>query len=87
MDAGSTFDVDLALAELPTVLTGSLVLISLKTLTLALATRVPRWLEPKRLPPAEGLRLALLLSGGGEFAFVVIALAEKLKASSLYLYT
>lgn len=26
----------------------------------------------------EGVRLALLLSGGGEFAFVLLALAEKL---------
>jgi Kef-type K+ transport system membrane component KefB len=79
MDAGSSFDVDLALSQLPVVLAGALGLVTLKATTLGLATRVPRWLEPKRLPPADGLRLALLLSGGGEFAFVVLALAEKLK--------
>jgi len=79
MDAGSSFDVDLALAQLPVVLAGAAGLVALKAITLGLATRVPRWLEPKRLPPADGLRLALLLSGGGEFAFVVLALAEKLK--------
>ena len=81
MDAGSSFDVDLAVAQLPTVLTGAFCLVALKAITLGLATRVPRTLEPKRLPPADGLRLALLLSGGGEFAFVVLALAEKLKVN------
>eukprot|EP00962_Isochrysis_galbana_P017848 scaffold5138_cov125-Isochrysis_galbana.AAC.8 len=83
MDAGSSFDVDLALAQLPVVLAGAAGLVALKAITLGLATRVPRWLEPKRLPPADGLRLALLLSGGGEFAFVVLALAEKLKVHAL----
>lgn len=78
MDAGSSFDVDLVLAEWPTVITGALSLIALKALTLGLATRVPRWMEPNRLPAADGVRLALLLAGGGEFAFVVLALAEKL---------
>lgn len=79
MDAGSLFDSDLVLAELPTVLTGAVTLILLKALTVGAATRVPRWLEPNRLEPRDGVRLALLLSGGGEFAFVVLALAEKLE--------
>ena len=34
----------------------------------------------KRLRPPEGVRLATLLAGGGEFAFVVLAAAEKLGA-------
>eukprot|EP00550_Attheya_septentrionalis_P002134 CAMPEP_0198291252 /NCGR_PEP_ID=MMETSP1449-20131203/8840_1 /TAXON_ID=420275 /ORGANISM="Attheya septentrionalis, Strain CCMP2084" /LENGTH=743 /DNA_ID=CAMNT_0043989869 /DNA_START=335 /DNA_END=2566 /DNA_ORIENTATION=- len=78
MVAGSSFDLDLAIAEWPTVLTGSVFLIVLKAATLALATRVPRWLEPNRLSAVDGIRVSLLLSGGGEFAFVVLALAEKL---------
>lgn len=45
----------------------------------AAATRVPRWLEPNRLDPNDAIKLAFLLSGGGEFAFVVLALAEKLE--------
>lgn len=79
MVAGSSFDLDLAVREWPTVATGAAALVALKSATLLAATRVPRWLEPKRLCPADGIRLALLLSGGGEFAFVVLALAEKLK--------
>jgi voltage-gated potassium channel Kch len=50
----------------------------LKAVTLGAATRVPRWMEPNRLSLADGVRVALLLSGGGEFAFVVLALANKL---------
>lgn len=79
MDAGSNFDTDLVLRELPTVLTGVVALMLIKAVTLGLATRVPRWMEPNRLAAADGVRIALLLSGGGEFAFVVLALAEKLK--------
>jgi Kef-type K+ transport system membrane component KefB len=78
MDAGSSFDLDLVMSEWPTIVTGSFVLIALKAVTLLSATRVPRWLEPNRLPLADGIRIALLLAGGGEFAFVVLALAEKL---------
>lgn len=77
--AGSLFDSDLVLAELPTVLTGAVSLIVLKGLTVAAATRVPRWLEPNRLDPYDAVKLSFLLSGGGEFAFVVLALAEKLE--------
>ena len=79
MDAGSSFDVELVMKELPTVLTGAVALLILKAITLFAATRVPRWMEPNRLPTVDGVRLALLLSGGGEFAFVVLALAERLE--------
>jgi Trk K+ transport system NAD-binding subunit len=78
MDAGSSFDTDTVLNEMPTVLTGAFALIFFKAVTLFLATRVPEWIERNRLPLADGIRLALLLAGGGEFAFVVLALAEKL---------
>lgn len=79
MDAGSLFDSDLVISELPTVLTGAISLILLKGLTVAAATRVPRWLEPNRLNASDAVKLSFLLSGGGEFAFVVLALAEKLE--------
>jgi Kef-type K+ transport system membrane component KefB len=78
MDAGSSFDSDLVLTQWPTIVTGSFALIALKAVTLFAATRVPRAFEPNRLPLADAIRIALLLSGGGEFAFVVLALAEKL---------
>jgi hypothetical protein len=78
MDAGSTFDSELVLSEWPTIFVGAVALIILKTITLGAATRVPRWMEPNRLSIADGVRVALLLSGGGEFAFVVLALANKL---------
>ncbi|KAL3908944.1 MAG: hypothetical protein SGILL_008288, partial [Bacillariaceae sp.] len=79
MGAGSSFDTDTVLKEFPTVITGTVALVVLKAATLFLATRVPKWIEPNRLPVADGVRLSLLLSGGGEFAFVVLALAEKLE--------
>jgi len=78
MIAGSSFDIDLCIREFPTVATGVIALVILKAITLLLATRVPRWLEPNRLSIREAVKLSLLLSGGGEFAFVVLALAEKL---------
>lgn len=79
MDAGSSFDTDTVLTEFPTVLTGAFALIFFKALTLFLATRVPEWMERNRLPLADAIRLSLLLAGGGEFAFVVLALAERLE--------
>ena len=78
MEAGSNFDTDLALEAWPIVSAGVISLIALKTVTMLLATRVPEWMEPNRLPKAEGVKLAVLLAGGGEFAFVVLALAERL---------
>ena len=74
----SNFDTDLVLQEWPTVLAGTLALLTIKTATLGLATRVPEWMEPNRLPAADAVRISLLLAGGGEFAFVVLALATKL---------
>ena len=82
MDAGSTFDSELVLSEWPTILVGAIALLLLKAVTLGAATRVPRWMEPNRLTLADGVRVALLLSGGGEFAFVVLALASKLSLIS-----
>ncbi len=79
MDAGSSFDLDLVLAEFPTIITGVLALIVLKGATVFCATKVPRWMEPNRLPERDALKLSFLLAGGGEFAFVVLAVAEKLK--------
>ena len=78
MGAGSSFDTDTVITEFPTVICGALGLIVAKAITLFLATRVPEWMERNRLPLADGIRLSLLLAGGGEFAFVVLASAEKL---------
>lgn len=78
MEAGSNFDLDLVLAEWATILTGSLCLVAIKAATLFAATRIPENFEPNRLPYKDAVRLSLLLSGGGEFAFVVLALAERL---------
>jgi Kef-type K+ transport system membrane component KefB len=78
MDAGSNFDTDLVMQEWPTVLVGTIALLTIKAGTLGLATRVPEWMEPNRLPAADAVRVSLLLAGGGEFAFVVLALATKL---------
>lgn len=70
------------MSELPTVLTGAIALILLKALTVGVATRVPRWMEPNRLEPYDAVKLSFLLSGGGEFAFVVLSLAERLEVSN-----
>lgn len=78
MVAGSSFDVELAAREWPTVATGVVALVTLKAATVLFATRIPRRFEANRLPWPDAVRVALLLSGGGEFAFVVLALAEKL---------
>ena len=83
--ARSLFDSDLVLSKLPTVLTGAVSLIFLKALTVAAATRVPRWLEPNCLETLDVVKLSSLLSSVGEFAFVVLALAEKLEVLPKYL--
>ena len=79
MDAGSSFDSDIFLNEFPTVITGAAILILLKAITIFSSTKVPEWMEPNRLPVKDAIRLSWLLAGGGEFAFVVLALAEKLE--------
>jgi Kef-type K+ transport system membrane component KefB len=79
MEAGSNFDLFLVFHEWQTVLTGSISLVLVKFLTLALATRIPERFEPNRLGPVDSVRISVLLSGGGEFAFVVLALAQKLE--------
>jgi voltage-gated potassium channel Kch len=84
MDAGSNFDLKLVFQEWQTVLIGSLILLGVKALTLAAATRIPPRFEPNRLPKADALRVSILLSGGGEFAFVVLALAGKLEIVDQY---
>lgn len=78
MGAGSNFDVELVVREWPTIAIGCVTLLALKAFTLGAATRVPHWMEPNRLPTADAIRVSLLLAGGGEFAFVVLALAESL---------
>ncbi|KAL3944848.1 MAG: hypothetical protein SGBAC_001050 [Bacillariaceae sp.] len=78
MDAGSNFDLNLVLQEWQYVFGGSAALVAIKALTLFAATNVPTTLEPNRLPTVDGIRIAILLSGGGEFAFVVLALAGKI---------
>lgn len=79
MDAGSNFDLNLVVREWPTVFGGAFALIAIKAATLALATRVPKQVEPNRLPTVDAIRISILLSGGGEFAFVVLALAERIE--------
>ena len=79
MDAGSSFDLALVASEWPTVLAGALSLVLLKAATILAATRAEVD-GTQSLAPVEGVRLSLLLAGGGEFAFVVLALAEKLGA-------
>jgi Kef-type K+ transport system membrane component KefB len=85
MDAGSNFDLNLFVREWPTVLIGAFALVAIKALTLLGATRVPPRVEPNRLPTVDAIRIAILLSGGGEFAFVVLALADKIGIISDYL--
>lgn len=78
MDAGASFNIDLVGQEWPTILTGAAALVAIKAVTLFSATRVPRAIEPNRLALPDAIRVSLLLSGGGEFAFVVLALAQGL---------
>jgi len=78
MDAGSNFDLNLVLQEWQYVFGGSAALVAIKALTLFGATNVPRRVEPNRLQMVDGIRIAILLAGGGEFAFVVLALAGKI---------
>jgi Kef-type K+ transport system membrane component KefB/voltage-gated potassium channel Kch len=78
MDAGTSFDWMFVVQEIPTILAAVFALLFLKASTMILATRVPQWIEPNRLSIAGGVKVAFLLAGGGEFAFVILAVAEKL---------
>ena len=66
MVAGSYFDPELVISEFPTILVGSIGLMVFKIFALGLATRVPEQFEPNRLSLADGIRVTLLLAGGGE---------------------
>jgi Kef-type K+ transport system membrane component KefB len=79
MEAGSSFELELVVSDWPAILLGSISLIAMKAATLFLSTKVQERFEPNRLPMKDAVRLSLLLAGGGEFAFVVLALAEKLE--------
>lgn len=82
MDAGSNFDWRLVLNQWPTVIGGSFALICIKAFTIAGATRIPKRFEPNRLSTVDAIRVSVLLAGGGEFAFVVLALADQLEILS-----
>lgn len=79
LTAGSNFDTNILLQEWPTITTGVTTLILLKALTLGAAARLDQSIPTVTyIPTADIVRLSVLLAGGGEFAFVVLASAEKL---------
>ena len=73
MTAGANLDPALCLQEWPTLLSGILAFLGAKLLILFAAGAFAFGLTR-----AEAIRIALLLAGGGEFAFVVFKLAEDL---------
>ena len=73
MTAGANLDPALCVREWPTLLTGILAFLGVKAGVLFLAGELALGLTR-----AESSRIALLLAGGGEFAFVVFKLAEDL---------
>ncbi|KAL1511778.1 hypothetical protein AB1Y20_005064 [Prymnesium parvum] len=72
MTTGSNFDASLLLAEWPTVLTATALLLGVKVSVLAVSALIGG------LSLAEGIRFSLLLAGGGEFAFIIFGLGERL---------
>jgi len=81
MTAGASLDPGLVLREWPTVLTGVIGLILVKSsaiFTAGGALEAVQGKKPTSLSIADGARVALLLAGGGEFAFVVFKLAQDL---------
>jgi len=72
MTTGANFDAAYLLSEWPTVLTATVSLLFVKILANGISASVGG------LPVAETLRFSLLLAGGGEFAFVIFGLGEKL---------
>ena len=73
MTAGATLDPGLCLQEWPTLLTGIVAFLGVKAGVLFVAGELALGLTR-----ADAARVALLLAGGGEFAFVVFKLAQDL---------
>ena len=73
MTIGMSFDFDLLLSSLPYIVMASLALIAVKTGIIVLLCRLFRF------PLAPAIHTGLLLSQGGEFAFVVFLMAVQQK--------
>lgn len=73
MTIGMSFDFDLLLASLPYIVMVSLALIAVKTSIIVLLCKIFRF------PLAPSIHTGLLLSQGGEFAFVVFLMAVQQK--------
>ena len=74
LTAGATLDPTLVLHEWPTLLTGIIIFILAKAGLLLIAGESALGLRSR----ADAVRVAVLLSGGGEFAFIIFKLAENL---------
>ena len=74
LTAGATLDPALVLHEWPTLLTGIIIFILAKAGLLLIAGESALGLRSR----ADAVRVAVLLSGGGEFAFIIFRLAENL---------
>ena len=74
LTAGATLDPALVLREWPTLLTGIVIFILVKAGLLLVAGEVSLGLSSR----ADAVRVAVLLSGGGEFAFIIFRIAEEL---------
>ena len=74
LTAGATLDPALVLHEWPTLLTGIIIFILAKAGLLLIAGESALGLRSR----ADAVRVAVLLSGGGEFAFIIFKLAENL---------
>ena len=74
LTAGATLDPSLVLHEWPTLLTGIIIFILAKAGLLLIAGESALGLRSR----ADAVRVAVLLSGGGEFAFIIFRLAENL---------
>ena len=73
MTAGASLDPGLCINEWPTILTGVTGLILIKAAAVFVGA------AGSSLSLAESARVAILIAGGGEFAFVVFKLAEDLE--------
>ena len=74
LTAGATLDPALVLREWPTLFTGIVIFILVKAGLLLVAGEVSLGLRSR----ADAVRVAVLLSGGGEFAFIIFRIAEEL---------